>query len=235
MAVEVDVEAGLRLERIRFSDARLHAVSSRKTYSEHGFEARISPSTGHVCHSLVVSWNCSPGSAQSQAASAISSHSSRAGSVAAAAARGPPRAHGPSPCARRAASRVVGDRVHEAARDAHRVVRVLAGDRQVGLALPVGVVLVDADLPCALTGEVDRARDGDVGDAGDARRAHGLGERRVVARVEALLALGLAGRRDDAFRCRDEHPEPARAPRPSSPRRPSSARSARCRGGRGRA
>src|SRR5436305_10686465 len=52
----------------RFSEARLHAVSSRNMYSEHGFDARIGPEAGQVCQSLTVEWNCRPGSAQAQAA-----------------------------------------------------------------------------------------------------------------------------------------------------------------------
>src|SRR5262245_65652903 len=50
-------------------------------YSEHGFDALIRPSFGLVCHSLTVVSNCTPGSAQLQAAKAIWSHSSRAFSV----------------------------------------------------------------------------------------------------------------------------------------------------------
>ena len=69
VAVRLDVERRPAVSnRSRFSDARLQAVSSRNMYSEHGFEALISPSAGQVCHSLVVSWNCTPGSAQVQAA-----------------------------------------------------------------------------------------------------------------------------------------------------------------------
>src|ERR687897_852839 len=63
---------------MRFSDARLHAVSSRKAYSLHGFVALMRPSAGQVCHSLKVVSNCTPGSAQLHAANAIWSHSSRA-------------------------------------------------------------------------------------------------------------------------------------------------------------
>src|SRR2546422_1071763 len=63
---------------IRFNDARLQAVSSRNMYSEHGFDALIRPSFGQVCHSLTVLSNCTPGSAQAQAALAIWSHNSRA-------------------------------------------------------------------------------------------------------------------------------------------------------------
>src|SRR5438046_1266288 len=50
-------------------------------YSEHGFDALILPSAGQVCHSLRVVSNCTPGSAQAQAAYAIWSHNSAARSV----------------------------------------------------------------------------------------------------------------------------------------------------------
>src|SRR3954467_6740038 len=50
-------------------------------YSEHGLEALIRPEFGQVCHSLIVVSYCTPGSAQRQAASAIWSSTSRAGSV----------------------------------------------------------------------------------------------------------------------------------------------------------
>src|SRR6185437_894900 len=66
---------------IRFSEARLHAVSSRNMYSEHGLEARMSPPAGQVCQSLTVVWNWMPGSAQAQAAYEIFSHRSRAFTV----------------------------------------------------------------------------------------------------------------------------------------------------------
>src|SRR5690349_117801 len=63
----------------RLIEARLHAVSSRKAYSEHGFVALILPSCGHVCHSLIVVSYCTPGSAHDHAAYEIFSHSRRAG------------------------------------------------------------------------------------------------------------------------------------------------------------
>src|SRR5579859_7542212 len=63
---------------IRFSEARLQAVSSRNMYSEQGFEALIRPLAGQVCHSLIVLSNWTPGSAQDQAASPIFSHRSAA-------------------------------------------------------------------------------------------------------------------------------------------------------------
>src|SRR5438270_5061787 len=65
----------------RLSEARLHAVSSRNMYSEHGLEARISPEAGQVCQSLMVVWNWMPGSADAQAAWPILSPSARALSV----------------------------------------------------------------------------------------------------------------------------------------------------------
>src|SRR5215831_20612565 len=62
----------------RLMEARLHAVSSRNMYSEHGLLALIRPSAGQVCHSLIVVSNCTPGSAHDHAAYAIWSHRSRA-------------------------------------------------------------------------------------------------------------------------------------------------------------
>src|SRR5262249_17740109 len=70
-----------RRNAIRLSEARLHAVLSRKLYSEHGFEALIRPLLGQVCQSLIVVSNCNPGSAEAQAAWEIRSHNSRAGIV----------------------------------------------------------------------------------------------------------------------------------------------------------
>src|SRR3954469_23055138 len=64
---------------MRFSDARLHALSSTCMYSEHGFDALMRPEFGDVCHWLIVVSYWTPGSAQRQAASAISRISSRAG------------------------------------------------------------------------------------------------------------------------------------------------------------
>src|SRR5262245_58745305 len=66
---------------MRFSDARLQAESSTCMYSEHGFDALMRPEFGDVCHWLIVVSYWTPGSAQRQAASAISRISSRAGIV----------------------------------------------------------------------------------------------------------------------------------------------------------
>src|SRR4051794_13306562 len=65
----------------RFSDARLHEELSSDMYSEHGLDAVIRPVSGLVCQSLIVSSYWMPGSAHSQAATAIFFHSVRASTV----------------------------------------------------------------------------------------------------------------------------------------------------------
>src|SRR6187397_2240571 len=70
--------ADWRWKRRRFSEARLHAESSRNMYSEHGFDALIRPVLMHGCQSLMVVSYCMPGSPQIQAASAILRMSVRA-------------------------------------------------------------------------------------------------------------------------------------------------------------
>src|SRR5690606_1777745 len=67
---------------IKLSEAKLQAVLSKNMYSEHGFEALILPPSGQVCQSLIVSSNCTPGSAQAHAASAMSFHTFSAGILA---------------------------------------------------------------------------------------------------------------------------------------------------------
>src|ERR671917_619671 len=66
---------------MRFSDARLQLELSRCRYSEHGLDAVMRPDSGEVCQSLIVSSYCRPGSAHSQAASAISRNSDLASTV----------------------------------------------------------------------------------------------------------------------------------------------------------
>jgi len=63
---------------IRFSDAKLHAESSRNMYSLHGFDALMRAVFFDVCHLLMVVSNCMPGSPQRQVASAILCSNSRA-------------------------------------------------------------------------------------------------------------------------------------------------------------
>src|SRR5579859_5788322 len=63
---------------IRFSEARLHAVSSRNMYSEHEFEALMRAVFFEVCHRLMVVSYCIPGSPQCHVESEIFSIKSRA-------------------------------------------------------------------------------------------------------------------------------------------------------------
>src|SRR5438045_2692283 len=63
---------------IRLIDDRLHAVSSRNMYSEHGLLALMRAEFGHVCQSLIVVSNCMPGSPQTHVPSAIIRIRSRA-------------------------------------------------------------------------------------------------------------------------------------------------------------
>src|SRR5580700_10960108 len=74
-------EPSSRRNLVRFTLARLHAVSSRNMYSEHGFDALMRPEFGHVCQRLIVVSYCTPGSAHPQAASATWRRSSLASSV----------------------------------------------------------------------------------------------------------------------------------------------------------
>src|SRR5882672_5781322 len=66
------------LNFIKFSEARLHAVLSRKRYSEHGFVEFCRSVPLHVCHLWMVESNCIPGSPQMQVPSAILRSSARA-------------------------------------------------------------------------------------------------------------------------------------------------------------
>jgi hypothetical protein len=66
---------------MRFTDARLHAVSSRNTNSEHGFVAWMRSVPLQVCQRWIVSSYCTPGSAHAHADCATSRHTSRARSV----------------------------------------------------------------------------------------------------------------------------------------------------------
>src|SRR3977135_777474 len=66
---------------MRLAEARLQAVSSRNMYSEHGFDARMSPEALQGCQSFMVVLKCRPGSAEAQAAWPIFSQRSRAFSV----------------------------------------------------------------------------------------------------------------------------------------------------------
>src|SRR5271170_6267587 len=60
-----------RLNFIKFSDARLHAVLLMKTYSLHGFVEWIGSVPLQVCHFWMAPSYCIPGSPQIQVPSAI--------------------------------------------------------------------------------------------------------------------------------------------------------------------
>ena len=111
---------------MRLIEARLQAESSTCMYSEQGLDALIRPVFGQVCQSLIVVSYWTPGSAQRQAASAISRISSRASSVSIGS---PVDARGRLPLL------AALDRVHEVVGHAHRVVRVLVLDRVEALAV----------------------------------------------------------------------------------------------------
>src|SRR5436309_13721291 len=67
---------------MRFSDARLHAESSRNMYSEQGLDALMRAVLAHGFHSLTVVSNCIPGSPHTHADSDILRIRSRALNVA---------------------------------------------------------------------------------------------------------------------------------------------------------
>src|SRR3954451_12430132 len=79
--VSTSNEPSARRNFMRFSEARLHALSSTCMYSEHGLDALMRPDTGQVCQSLMVLSYWTPGSAQRHAASAIWLSRSRASYV----------------------------------------------------------------------------------------------------------------------------------------------------------
>src|SRR3984957_17546369 len=60
-----------RLNFIKFSDARLHAVLLMKTYSLHGFVEWIGSVPLQVCHLWIAPSYCKPGSPQIHVPSAI--------------------------------------------------------------------------------------------------------------------------------------------------------------------
>ena len=104
----------------------------------------------------MVVWNWMPGSARGPGGVGRSSPTGRAPSAVLTVRPVEPRGRAPSPC------RAI-DRVQELVGDAHRVVGVLAGDGEIGLAVPVGVVVGEVDVLVALARELDDAADVVVG------------------------------------------------------------------------
>ena len=84
------------------------------------------------------------------------------------------------------------DRLHEVVGHPHRVVAVLAGDGEIGLRVPVGVVDRKFDVGEALLGELNDAADVVVRHVIPARRFDLAAEHRVLVRREAIVARALA-------------------------------------------
>jgi hypothetical protein len=83
-------------------------------------------------------------------------------------------------------------RAQEVVGQRDRVVRVLAGDGEIGLRIPVGVVGVELDLGVALLGELDDALDVVVGHHRLAGELDLALQRRVLLGIEAGVVGGLA-------------------------------------------
>ena len=160
----------------------MQAVSSRNMYSEHGLDARMSPDALQVCQSFMVVLKCRPGSARGPGGVADLfpeiAGLERLGHLLVGAADQVPVAVG-----LHRAQKVVLQR--------DRVVGVLAGDREVGFRIPVGVVDREIDLLVALLGELDDALDHAVGDHGAAGEFDFAAQRRVLLGIEAVVAASL--------------------------------------------
>ncbi len=84
------------------------------------------------------------------------------------------------------------DALDEIVVEAHRVVRVLARDCEIGFGVPVRVIGPEVDRGIALARELDDALDVILGDHRTARGADLALQRRVFRRDEAVVAQRLA-------------------------------------------
>ena len=84
------------------------------------------------------------------------------------------------------------DRMQEGVGEAHGIVGVLAGDGEIGLRLPVGVVFLEVDLRIALAGVLDDLLDHAVRHVVAARGFHLALEHGVLLDREAIVARTLA-------------------------------------------
>ncbi len=102
---------------------------------------------------------------------------------------------------RQAPLAVLAHALQEVVRDAHGIVRVLARDGEIGLAVPIGVVGLELDRGAALLGELDDALDIALGDHGAPRRAdlalQGGVLRRIAAARPQRFGGGAVARRHD--------------------------------------
>ena len=132
----------------------------------------------HVCHSWIVSSNCRPGSAHCQAASGdLLPEVARLDAFDDVAGR-----------ARRQQPVVVAvERVEEAVGQAHGVVGVLAGDRDVGFGIPGRIVLLDLQARIALARVVERVLRRARRDAGIDRVANCVAQRCIERGIEPCL------------------------------------------------
>ena len=83
-------------------------------------------------------------------------------------------------------------RIEEIVGDAHRIVGILAGNGAIGLAVPIGVIGIEADVGVALARELDHPLDVIVGHHVAARILDGALERRVLLDLEAVGARAFA-------------------------------------------
>ena len=84
------------------------------------------------------------------------------------------------------------DRFEEFVGDAHRVVGILPGDREIGFRIPIGVVGREVDVGIALVGELDDAADVIVRHVIAPRRLDLAAQHRILLRREAIVARALA-------------------------------------------
>ena len=84
------------------------------------------------------------------------------------------------------------DRFQELVGDPHGVVGILAGDRQIGVRIPIGVVDREVDVGIALLGELDDAADVIVRHVVLARRLDLAAQHWILLRIEAIVAGALA-------------------------------------------
>ena len=87
---------------------------------------------------------------------------------------------------------VLFNSIEERVRHPHRVVGVLARDRQVGLRVPIRVVGREVDVLIALLGKLDDAQDVIVGHLIAARLLDGAFQSGVLGGLETIVAVGLA-------------------------------------------
>ncbi len=178
----------------RLSEARLHAVSSRNMYSEHGLEARIVARcrAGVPVVDRGVELQAGIGGGPGGVADLFPQVARLQRSWRPCRSGAPIRSQSPS----------VSTALQELVGDAHRVVGVLAGDGEIGLRVPIGVVDREIDVGVALLGELDHALD-------DSCPAHSALRASLISRRKRRVLL----RRRSSRR-----PSPRNSRRPSGPR-----------------